>query len=165
MDSKVPDWQRETPGNFWDSSRKLLQSIRYYQRLKQKKGFIALVLSKLCVVQHGFWTVITGADIPINCQLGGGLLIPHPNGIVIHPRSVVGVNCLIHQQVTIGVTRGSQIPPVIGGHVDIGAGAKIIGNIHIGNDVLIGANAVVTKDIKSGSIAAGIPARVIGKTD
>jgi hypothetical protein len=63
MDSKVPDWQRETPGNFSDPSRKLLQSIRYYQRLKQKKGFIALVLSKLCVVQHGFWTVITGVGI------------------------------------------------------------------------------------------------------
>jgi len=159
------DWSREGPRKYWDPGRKLLQSIRQYQGYKKRTGLISLILSKICVIQHGFWTVITGADIPINCQLGGGLSIPHPNGIVIHPQASIGVNCLIHQQVTIGVKRGSEQPPIIGAHVDIGAGAKIIGNICIGNDALIGANAVVVKDVEAGAIVAGIPAKVIGFTN
>lgn len=158
------DWSREKPRKFWDPSRKLLRSIRVYQEYKVKKGFVALFFSKVCVVRHMFWSVVTGADIPINCNLGGGLLIPHPNGIVIHPDTEVGVNCLIHQQVTFGVKRGVNVAPRIGGHVDIGAGAKIIGPIVIGNDVLVGANAVVVADVNQGMIVAGVPAKVVGKT-
>ncbi|OQK17037.1 serine acetyltransferase [Methyloprofundus sedimenti] len=158
------DWSREVPRKFWDPSRKLLLSIRCYQKCKQKKGFIALVISKICVIQHAFWSAISGADIPISCNIGGGLLIPHPNGIVIHPQSEIGINCLIHQQVTVGVKRGNAIPPKISAHVDIGAGAKIIGNINIGDHSLIGANAVVVKDVEAGVIVAGIPARAIGFT-
>ncbi len=85
--------------------------------------------------------------------------MPHPNGIVIHPDAVIGVNCLVFQQVTIG-TNGAGAPK-IGGHVDIGAGAKLLGNISIGNHVKIGANAVVTTDIPDNSVAVGIPAKVI----
>ncbi len=64
---------------------------------------------------------------------------------------------MIFQQVTIG-TRNNDMPPTIGGHVDIGAGAKILGNLKIGNHACIGANAVVVKDIPSGKTAMGIPA-------
>lgn len=158
------DWGREVPRKFWDPSRKLLRSIRRYQSCKDKKGLFSLVISKFCVIEYIFWTAITGADIPLNCKIGGGLLIPHPNGIVIHPDAEIGINCLIHQQVTIGVSRNSGAPAIIGAHVDIGAGAKIIGNISIENDVLIGANAVVVKDIEAGMVVAGIPAKVIGST-
>jgi len=158
------DWLREKPRRFWDPSRKLLRSIRRYQACKEKKGLFSLLVSKFCVIEHIFWTAITGADIPINCKIGGGLLIPHPNGIVIHPGTLIGVNCLIHQQVTFGVNRNSAQPPEIAGHVDIGAGAKIIGPIIIGCDVLIGANAVVVKDVAAGMVVAGIPAKVIGST-
>ena len=87
------------------------------------------------------------------------LLMPHPNGIVIHPDAKIGPNCLIFQQVTIG-TRGRGGAPVIGGHVDIGAGAKVLGPVNIGNHVLIGANAVVMGDIPNESTACGIPAIV-----
>jgi serine O-acetyltransferase len=158
------DWEREAPRKFWDPSRKLLRSIRRYQACKKKIGLLSLVFSKFCVIEYIFWTAITGADIPLNCTIGGGLLIPHPNGIVIHPNSEIGINCLIHQQVTIGVSRNSGAPAKIGAHVDIGAGAKIIGSIRIGNHVLIGANAVVAKDIAPGMVVAGIPAKVIGRT-
>ena len=158
------DWTREAPRRFWDPGRKLLCAIRKYQLYKQKKGVIAFSLSKVSVVQHLFWSTVSGADIPINCKLGGGLLTPHPNGIVIHPDAEIGVNCLIHQQCTIGVKRGSSAPPRIGGHVDIGAGAKIIGNICIGNDVLVGANAVVVNNVEAEMVVAGIPAKVIGNT-
>ena len=155
---------RETPRKLWDPSRKLLKSIRHYQQYKNQKGVIALLLSKTATVRFLFWSIITGADIPITTRIGKGLLIPHPNGIVIHPRAEIGDNCLIHQQVTIGVKRGNTNPPVIGEHVDIGAGAKIIGQIAIGNHALIGANSVVVKDVAPYAIVAGIPAKVIGST-
>jgi serine O-acetyltransferase len=87
------------------------------------------------------------------------LLLPHPNGIVIHPDAGLGPNCLLFQQVTIGADdRGV---PKIGGHVDIGAGAKVLGPVTIGNHARIGANAVVIDDVPEGATAVGVPARVI----
>ena len=84
-------------------------------------------------------------------------MMPHPNGIVIHPEAEIGPNCLIFQQVTIGAGLKPGLP-IIEGHVDIGAGAKIIGNIRIGAHARIGANAVVLHDVPSGATAVGIPA-------
>lgn len=86
--------------------------------------------------------------------------MPHPNGVVIHPDAVVGPNCLIFQQVTLGhgPTPGA---PIIGGHVDIGAGAKILGGIRVGDHARIGANSVVLSDVPPGATAVGIPAKVI----
>jgi serine O-acetyltransferase len=103
-------------------------------------------------LRNRFWSVVSGADIPLNCCIGGGLVLPHPNGIVIHSDVKIGPNCLIFQQVTIGVT-SSIIPPVIGGHVDIGAGAIILGNIKIGDHARIGAHALVCKDVPAGKTA------------
>lgn len=160
-----PDWSREKPRQFWDPGRKLIASIRRYQRHSGKKNPISILLAKLAVVQHRFWTIVTGADIQLNSSIGGGLILPHPNGIVIHPSVVIGVNCLIHQQVTIGVKRGASRAPVLGGHVDIGAGAKIIGPVVIGDDVLIGANSVVVKDVPDGATVAGIPAKIIANKE
>jgi serine O-acetyltransferase len=92
------------------------------------------------------------------------LLLPHPNGIVIHPDAVIGPNCLIFQQVTIG--QGSKPgAPVIEGHVDIGAGAKILGGIKIGEHSIIGANAVVVKDVPKYSVAVGVPAQARRRKD
>jgi len=165
ISSSDADWSREVSRYFWDPSRKLLKSIRDYQEYKSCRGMFSIAISKIAVLRHLFWSIISGADIPINCKLGGGVIIPHPNGIVIHSDANIGVNCLIHQQVTIGVNRSSNVPPVINGHVDIGAGAKIIGNITIGEHALIGANAVVVKDVEAYSIVAGVPAKVIGCTN
>jgi len=130
----------------------LLASIRAYERGNW-------LSKKIAVLRHCFWSVITGAEIPINCRIGGGLLIPHPNGIVIHPDVEIGPNCLIFQQVTLGVLAASGAPQV-GGHVDIGAGAKILGAIHIGNHTLIGANAVVLSDVPERCTAIGVPAQI-----
>ena len=102
---------------------------------------------------------MTGADIPLNCQIGGGLLIPHPNGIVIHPGAKIGVNCLIHAQVVIGARKNGV--PEIEGHVEIGTGAKILGAVRIGAHAKIGANAVVISDVPLGGTAVGLPARII----
>jgi serine O-acetyltransferase len=160
ISATVPDWSREAkPLWAWDPSRSLLASIRAYQRHQGLRHPLSLVTRKLAVLRHRFWSVVTGADIPLNCQIGGGFAIPHPNGIVIHPGAHIGVNCLFFQQVTIGM-RGSAGVPWVGGHVDIGAGAKILGPLRVGDHACIGANAVVLNDIPEGSTAVGIPARV-----
>lgn len=150
-----PDWSREACRRGWDPSRQLLKSIREYQKWQKRGGIIGRFCSAWNVLQHRFWSVVTGADIPINCQLGGGLLLTHPIGVVIHPGASIGPNCLILQQVTL--VEGVKI----GGHVDIGAGAKIIRPVSIGNHAKIGANAVVLCDVPEGATAVGLPAKII----
>jgi serine O-acetyltransferase len=152
-----PDWSRERPTRFWDPGRRLLRTIRGYQRCR---GPVGKLIKPWYVFWYRFWTVVTGTDIPLNAQLGGGLLLPHPNGVVIHPDAVIGINCLILQQVTIGSGSKPGLP-VIGGHVDICAGAKVLGGIRIGDHAKIGANAVVMIDVPEGATAVGIPARII----
>lgn len=160
VSAEVPDWSRESPRRFWDPGRKLLLAIRRYQYWRNRGGIVSALLCKWLVLRYRFWSVVSGAEIPLNCRIGGGLLIPHPSGIVIHDKAEIGVNCLIFQQVTVG-SRGEGGVPVIEGHVDIGAGAKILGPIRVGAHATIGANAVVTKNVPSGTLAVGIPARII----
>jgi serine O-acetyltransferase len=132
-----------------------LKSLRRYQASRQRPGLLAVGIRYVSVLEHRFWSAVTGADIPLNCHLGGGLLLPHANGIVIHPDATVGPNCLILQQVTL--SEGVRL----GGHVDIGAGAKIIRPVSIGDHANVGANAVVLADVPEGATAVGIPSRVI----
>jgi serine O-acetyltransferase len=161
ISASIPDWSRETKAWWaWEPSKSLLASIRAYERHRKSRGPIAILMRKIAVLRHRFWSVVTSADIPINSQIGGGFAIPHPNGVVIHPGAHIGVNCLFLQQVTVG-TRNDGQAPWIGGHVDIGAGAKVLGPLRIGDHACIGANAVVLDDVPEGATAIGIPARVI----
>ena len=148
-----PDWSREAKGFLaWDPGRSLLASIRAYQHGGP-------IRRKWAVLRHRFWSAVSGADIPLTTRIGGGLLIPHPNGIVIHSDAVIGPNCLIFQQVTVGAREGGGVPQ-LAGHVDIGAGAKVLGAIRIGEHARIGANAVVLHDVPAHCDAFGIPAAV-----
>uniref|UniRef100_UPI0025D563E0 serine O-acetyltransferase n=1 Tax=Sphingomonas sp. TaxID=28214 RepID=UPI0025D563E0 len=146
----------------WDPGRALLASIRDYQRAAARSGPFARATRVRAVLRHRMWSAVSGADIPLTTQIGGGLLMPHPNGIVIHPDVVIGPNCLIFQQVTLGAN--DKGVPRIDGHVDIGAGAKLLGPIHVAAHARIGANAVVLCDVPAGASMAGIPARVITRS-
>jgi serine O-acetyltransferase len=159
ISANTADWTRENPTHFWDPSRKLLHTIRRYRSWREGKSLVAAAASRSLVLRHRFWSVVTGADIPLNCDIGGGLLMPHPNGIVIHPQAKIGVNCLILQQVTIAIGEGGA--PQIEGHVDIGAGARILGPVKIGAHAKIGANAVVLTDVPENCTAVGVPARCL----
>lgn len=158
VSSDTPDWTREAiaPGE-WSPGKRLLAAVRAYQRYRRRGGRWGLFLARWCVLRHRFWSVVSGADIPLSCTIGGGLLIPHPNGIVIHPDARIGVNCLILQQVTLG-TRAEGGVPTLEGHVDVGAGAKILGPVRVGAHAVVGANAVVLQDVPANAMAVGVPA-------
>ncbi len=156
----VPDWSREQiRSGEWNPGKRLLASIRNYQHFQTKSGMAGEMMRCWSVLRHRFWGAVSGADIPLNCQIGGGLLLPHPNGVVIHPQAVIGPNCLIFQQVTLG-TRDGPGAPALAGHVDVGAGAKLLGGIQIGAHARIGANAVVLCDVPAACVAVGNPAVV-----
>ena len=165
MSDATPDWDRERPQGLWDPSRRLLRSIRGYQRWKARWGPLAWVLKRWYVLAHTFWSVVTGTHIPPNSRIGGGLLLPHPNGVVIHPDAVIGPNCLLFQQVTIGTGGKRPGTPTLGCNVDVGAGAKVLGGVTIGDGARIGANAVVLCDVPPGSTAVGVPARVLQREE
>src|SRR5437588_9326072 len=102
VSATTPDWDRERVQRWWDPGRQLLRSIRAYQKWKARGGLLGRLFSRYHVARHRFWSAVGGADIPVNSRLGGGLLLIHPNGVVIHPEAEVGPNCLILQQVTLG---------------------------------------------------------------
>jgi thymidylate kinase len=93
----------------------------------------------------------------IHCRLPPDVHMPHPYGIVIHPQAVIGHRVTVMQQVMIGGRdRDENIAPVIGDDVTIGAGARVLGDVRIGNGAIIGANAVVTRDIPPGATVVGV---------
>lgn len=112
-----------------------------------------------------FSEVFLGVYIGPNAQIGKGFLIEHTGCIVINSDAKIGDYARIRHGVTIGnkVADRPREVPVIGDYVDVGAGAKILGPIKIGNNVAIGANAVVLCDVPDDCIAVGIPARVLVK--
>lgn len=159
-----PDWGRENivPDRY-EPAKHLLAAIRGYQRAAKRGGIAGKLAKPVNVLRHRFWSAVCGADIPLNSRLEGGLLMPHPNGIVIHPDAQIGPNCLIFQQVTIGTGGPKSGTPLIAGHVDIGAGAKILGGVTIGPHARIAANAVVIDDVPEHATAAGVPAKIVRK--
>lgn len=116
-----------------------------------------------CFLWHKLIEITTGIDLPKQTEIGKGLYLPHFGGIFVHFNTKIGEYCTLGQDVTIGLGgRGDQKGcPKIGDRVCIGAGARVIGPITIGNDVAIGANAVVTKDLPDKAVAVGVPAKII----
>ncbi len=107
--------------------------------------------------------ILFGCDIARNAKIDGGLYLPHPNGVVVGENAIIGKNCILHQGVTLGdrgeCHQGSD--PTVGDYVEIGTGAKVLGNIYIGRYARVGANSVVLKNVEAFMVVAGLPAEVI----
>jgi len=112
---------------------------------------------------HRFVRNHYGIELPYSVKLGRGVVFEHQGGIVIHGNAVIGDNCVIRQGVTLGNRhqRSPHVAPVLANRVNVGAGAKLLGPIHIGEDAQIGANSVVLHDVPAGRTAIGVPARLL----
>jgi serine O-acetyltransferase len=104
--------------------------------------------------------VLTGADIAYGASIGPGLRIPHPSGVVITDKAVIGTRFTIHSCVTVGGQPDGA--PVIGDDVSLAPGCRVLGPVRIGDRVRVGANSVLTKTIEGdGVVLAGVPARML----
>ena len=129
---------------------------QYYRRKNRLLFYFFMLWLRHLKVKYGF-------DISYRTTIGKGLYIGHFGGIVINGDAVIGENCNLSQGVTIGVlVRGNKVGnPTIGDRVFIGPGATLLGGITIGNDVLIGANAIVTFDVPDNAVVASPLATII----
>ncbi|QXP70139.1 serine acetyltransferase [Polaribacter sp. R2A056_3_33] len=149
-----------TPNLLW-LFLKYLRHYEYYLNAN-KKDIASRLKRKYYLVKYKKLGYKLGFSIPPNV-FGPGLRIPHYGTIVVHPFAKVGANCVLQAGVNIGINNNGV--PIIGSNVYIGPGAKLMGNIKIGNDVAIGANAVVTKSFPESNITiVGIPAKIIKYT-
>lgn len=106
--------------------------------------------------------LLCNCAVPPSCTLGPGTRFGYGGiGVVVHKRAVLGRNCSIGAGVVIGGRSGHREVPVIGDNVYISCGAKVLGPVKIGDNVVIGANAVVIHDVPSRCVVAGVPARII----
>lgn len=144
---------------FWALQVYRLGHLRYRFKtplVRWPLGALHLVLAKLA-------EIVCGVTIGVSAKIGRRLVIEHSGAIVVHGNAVIGDDCIIRQGVTIGNRRLDRPfeAPHIGHRVNIGAGAKILGGVRVGDDAEIGANAVVINDVPAGALAVGVPARII----
>ena len=141
----------------------------------EEKGACYCMHIKKAHRNHFIWgrvfsllNTLFSCDISSECILGNGLRLPHPLGIVISEKAIIEDNCTIFQNVTIGLNEHKanyDSAPLIGKNVYIGAGAVLIGKKTIGDDVIIGANATITKSIPNGLVVVGDNRIIEGKIE
>lgn len=128
-------------------------------RYRIRSRVLRAPLSFLYKLLKFFSEMLLGVEMPCEVVIGKRLVIEHTGAIVISGDAVFGDDCVLRQGVTVGLrNRHFRGSPRLGNRVDIGAGAKLLGAIVIGDDVAIGANAVVLCDVPTGCIAVGVPA-------
>ena len=149
-------------------------ATNYFEVLLTYAGLHAVIFYRIA---HSLWGIrvpflpryisqlarlFTGIEIHPGARIGEGLFIDHGMGVVVGETAIIGDNVLIYQGVTLGGTgkeRGKR-HPTVGNNVVVGAGAKILGNITVGDNSYIGSNAVVIKDVPPNSTVVGVPGRI-----
>jgi serine O-acetyltransferase len=171
--------QRTKPAPFWSTVR--ADTVRFREeddgaravvRGLLSQGFQALFVYRIFHWFHErhiptqpvrffverFIEIITGISLPAQAIIGKGLRIHHFGGIIVNSDVVIGEYCTIYHGVTLGDRGGWGGAPRVGHRVLIGAGAKLLGEVEIGDDCIIGANAVVRTSVPAGHVAVGVPA-------
>jgi len=133
--------------------------LRFGQWSRRRPKLLRVVFDPLYVFLNFFIQVLWGIEIPRGARIGPGLYIGHYGGITVSPTAVIGRDCNLSQNITIGVSgagakRGA---PTLGDNVYVAPGARLFGRITIGNNVKIGANAVIHKDLPDNAIAVMDP--------
>ncbi len=136
-----------------------LNSVHAVALIRFQQWCAAKGIPTLFAAKPLFW--LFGIEVSKHAKIGPGLRLPHPMGIIIAPGVVIGRDCDLYADVRIVRAHGSKQGPVLGDHVFLGDGAKVVGSVSIGNHAIIGVSTVVTKDIPANATAVGIPARII----
>lgn len=159
----VEDWEAHDR----DFTRPGFQAMAVYRFGNWRMGIGPKVLrAPFSVVYRALFRTVRnlyGIELPYSARVGRRVIIEHQSGIVIHGDAEIGDDCIIRQDVTIGNRRSTRPldAPRLGNRVSVGAGAKLLGAIHVGDGAQIGANAVVFEDVPAGAVAVGVPARVV----
>ncbi|MGB3652854.1 MAG: serine O-acetyltransferase [Rivularia sp. (in: cyanobacteria)] len=160
-------WKEDWIAHEGDWTRPGLRAVLVHRfgvwRMKFKSKWIRSPLTLIYKMMHLKVRNTYGIEIPFTVKLGRRVVVEHQGGIVISGLSAIGDDSIIRQGVTLGnryLERPLEVPS-LGKRVNVGAGAKIFGNVFIGDGASIGANAVVLCDVPPGATAVGIPAKVI----
>jgi serine O-acetyltransferase len=156
--------RRRYPRQAWFTER-TIYAVAWLRVGQAVEGLQAGRIRRLCEAVHGFGrmfiSAFTGVDISRGAQFGPGLRLIHGQGVVINAFTVVGEHAVILHGVTLGQRLTDHDAPKIGDRCEIGAYAQILGAVTLGDDVRVGAAAVVLHDVPSGATVAGNPARVL----
>ena len=106
---------------------------------------------------------VMGFEVPCSTRIGKGLMVHHGQGVVINPQAILGENCCLLHQVTVGTSGGGEHAqsPVIGNQVTLAAGCKVLGGVKIGDGARVGADTLVLKDVEEYAVVIGNPMRVL----
>lgn len=153
---KTDRYQRDIQQNRYVSRFRKKRWVFFFLRKEQECSVRAV--AKLYALGKKLMLAGTCCELPASALGRGGLVIAHLNGIVIAPQANIGEDCVLYQQVTLGINGRKSLEkgPQIGNRVEICAGAKVIGPVHVGDGATIGANVVVTKDVPAGATVVGI---------
>jgi serine O-acetyltransferase len=178
---ELPSWSRSEVARFL---RLVREDLEAYDGDWTRPGFQALV-----VYRFGVWRMsirskllrapfsvssralyvavrnLYGIELPYTASIGRRVVFEHQHGIVVHGNAVIGDDCIIRQGVTLGIRRLDRLTeaPVLGRAVNVGAGAKILGRVFVGDHAQIGANSVVLEDVPAHALAVGVPARLVAR--
>lgn len=138
-------------------SKNAMPKFQYFFRKVQNTN--SSFLKRIYIRLYNYYAFMNHIEISPQTQIGGGLYIGHPHGIIINSHAILGKNVNIHQNVIIGAeNRGERRgTPVIGNNVWIGINTAIVGNVKIGDDVLIAPNSYVNCNVPSHSVVFGNP--------
>lgn len=137
--------------------------FRMLEYCNERKGFFQRFLKLIFLPMKPLVDGFSGARIYSDSIIGSGLLLHQSTGVVIAPGSVIGENCTFFSGACVVYKANDKgfSAPILGNNVRLMVGCKVIGGVRIGDNVVIGANAVVTKDVPSDSTVVGIPAKII----
>jgi len=146
----------------YPDSRLILLAYRFTQWARGRWGLPGQLVFAV------YWVIVArmiGVEISPSTQIGPGLRMPHPHGIVLNPAVRIGARCLLRQNVTIGNTTrrdGSEIGVAsVGDDVELGAGCVVVGRLHVGDHARIAALSLVTRDVPAWAVMMGNPAQLV----
>lgn len=162
MKNLLQDWEvnkKNAKGRF------VLFAFRISSVISKMPSSIKWIFLPYIVFYRIFFEWILGIELPWHLTIGPNLRLYHGVALVINDRTIIGSNCVLRHSTTIGVAVTSKNfegeAPIIGNNVDIGSNVVILGSISIGNDAIIGAGSVVTKDVPVGAVIVGNPAKIL----